>query len=163
MKGLESMEPTVKKRVDKYRASLTKLFEEIRAWLKDTGFSSEQTDIQVTEPRTGSYTVPMLTILDQTGKTLAEVRPVGAWIIGAEGRLDIRGHLNNEVLAYWEKGAPEIQISESEEKIGYRPGSRLFRGADKEGWYWIEDKMRGKALPLDKELFLDLVSEVQPL
>jgi hypothetical protein len=157
------MEDSARERVDSYKASLNKLFDQIQMWLKGEGFLAEPTDIQVTEPRPGSYTVPMLTIYDESRKPLAEVRPIGAWIIGADWRVDLCGHLENEVLVYWERGAPEIDTPESDQKGVHRTKISLFRGADKKGWYWIEDKIRGKARPLDKGLFMDLISEVQPL
>jgi len=157
------MEAVVKQRVENFRASLTKLFEQVQSWLTDAGFSAESTEMNITEPRPGSYTVPMLTIYDESRRALAQVRPVGAWIIGADWRVDLCGHLENEVLVYWAKGAPEIESPESDRKENHKTRIPLFRGADKEGWYWIEDKLRGKARPLDKELFMDLISEVQPL
>lgn len=157
------MERSAREHLDNYKESLNNLFTDILDWIKERGLTAKETHIEISEPRPGTYSVPLLTIYDEVGTALAEVRPVGAWIIGASWRVDICGHLDKEVLVYWEKGAPELQKSESDEKVLYKTTMPLFPGADKEGWYWIEDKMRGKARLLSKDLFVELLFAVGPL
>ncbi|MGB9618607.1 MAG: hypothetical protein ACP5M0_15075 [Desulfomonilaceae bacterium] len=149
------------KRIEDYRQSLEQLYSEVRSWVEAESYNTQEELIELDEPRAGRYQVPKLTIRNSSGKALAELVPVGAWIIGADWRVDVVGHMQNEVLVYWRSGAPELDIPEPEN--GAKRKERLFKGADKEGWYWIEDKKFGRARPVDKELLLDLISEVQPL
>jgi hypothetical protein len=102
-----------------------------------------------------------LTIDDAHGKQVAQLIPVGAWIIGAEGRVDLVGLLDKEILVYLKKGGPHLKVKESTEPSDAREWSRpLFQGVDRPGWYWIEEKRLGRARLVTKQLFLDLLAEV---
>lgn len=155
------MEAQTRKRLDDYLKALGALFMDVKSWTEESGLTVQESPIEMDERTPGKYEASKLTIFDRDGKALAEVKPVGAWIIGADGRADIVGHLESHVLTYWAAGAPEIDTAEAGPE-GKR-GARLFDGAETEGWYWIEDKIRGRARRLDKEVFLDLTWEVQPL
>lgn len=150
-----------KARVESFLASLTLLFHDLDLWAKDAGLSVKESEISITEPQTGKYTAKKLTVSDNDGTALAEVRPIGAWIIGADWRVDIVGHLDTQTIVYWSTGSPEIHPPEDDRT--YVSRKRLFGGTDQPGWYWIENKMLGRARPLNKDLFIDLIRVVQPL
>ncbi len=150
-------------RVNEYKASLEELFAKIRRWVLNHNMTVKETEIEVSEPRAGVYAAPKLTIYDKNNVALAEVVPVGAWIIGADWRVDVRGHLEKEALVYWKAGAPLIRELSVGGPDGHAVEKPLFRGAEEPGWYWVENGLRAKARPVDEELFMDLVAEVQPL
>lgn len=153
-------EPSITERVDRYKKSLSMLYDEISQWVAERKWRVDKTRDEIFEPRPGKYEVDKLKIVDENGADLAEVLPGGAWIIGADGRADLKGPVEKEILVYWEEGAPIVNPSEEGQSSEHGKKWRLFKGAEKEGWYWIEDRTRGKAHPLTKELFMDLVDEV---
>lgn len=138
--------------------SLEKLFEDIKQWIRDLGWVVDQTTTPINEPTTGNYDAPQLIIMDKDRNLVAELRPVGANIIGADWRVDMVGPYDEEVLVYWISGAPEIERKNRNE-LAHKV-TRLFKGADKPGWYLIEDTKLGRARSLNKELFIDLLEEV---
>ncbi|OQY57672.1 MAG: hypothetical protein B6245_15845 [Desulfobacteraceae bacterium 4572_88] len=89
---------------------------------------------------------------------------MGAWAIGASGRIDLIGDFAQQILIYLEKDfkkktsgtvlndkePPEIS------KNSYSP----YKGVEHGGCYWIEDKRLGKAHPVSKELLFELLAEV---
>lgn len=154
------MEYDAQEKVRKYKTALGDLFAEIESWIAEEGLKAEKSEILISEPHAEDYTVPALTILDAHDIALAEVRPAGAWIIGADGRVDIEGRVERERLMYWEHGAPIIHTPLGK---GIERTKPMFRGAEKGGWYWIEEQRLGRARSLDKELLMDLVEAVQPL
>ena len=155
------MKEDPKKRVENYLSSLKELFSVLKRWAEEEGLSVKESAVWIDEPRPGKYKAPKLTVFDAEGKALAAVVPIGAWIIGADWRVDVVGHLESENLVYWEAGAPKVEPAY--ENPAFKDRNRLFKGADKPGWYWIENKRLGRAKPLDKELFMDLIWVVQPL
>lgn len=155
------MEDSVEKKLHDYLTSIDKLYEQVREWLHEEGLNEVTTEIVMEEARPGKYTANKMTVIDSSGKPLAEIAPKGAWIIGADGRVDVVGHVQSEVLVYWGSGSPEFDMPEPDN--GTFRKERLFKDAVKTGWYWIEDKKFGRARPLTKQLLLDLIEEVQPL
>ncbi len=145
-----------------YRDAIDELYTRIEAWLVDTDLKAEREDFELNEARPGKYQTQTMIIKDPDQNTVARLKPVGAWIIGADGRVDIEGQAPPEVLLFWEKGAPEIKTPQNG-KNGSKTlrVSRLFRGADKPGWYWLDNVRLGTAKPLDdKQLFLDIIRTV---
>jgi hypothetical protein len=155
------MKEDPKERVKKYLSSLKELFSELKQWAEQDGLSVLESEVVIDEPRPGKYKASKLTVFDPEGKAMAEVVPIGAWIIGADWRVDVVGHLESENLVYWASGAPEVEPAY--EHPAFKDRNRLFKGASESGWYWIESKRLGRAKPLDKELFMDLIWVVKPL
>lgn len=154
-------EPSVIERLDKFKAALSGLYDQIEQWAGEKNWHTTRADLQIVEPRPGEYQVEKLSVVDENEITVVEVVPSGAWIIGADGRVDLKGEADTEILVYWETGAPLVGLTETGNSADSGRIWRLFRGADEQGWYWIEDKVRSKAHVLTKELFLELVDEVR--
>ena len=156
------MHKETESRLRVYLKAVQELYALIENWLKDTDLNSLREVMELTEARPGKYQTQTLIIKDPDKNTVARLKPVGAWIIGADGRVDIEGLAPPEVLLFWEKGAPEIKTPPNG-KNGSKTlrVSRLFRGADKPGWYWLDNVRLGTAKPLDdKQLFLDIIRTV---
>lgn len=155
------MKSSTKSRQDEYISRLKKLYAAVETWTKDTDLGVLQGTIELDEEVPGRYEAPTLTIQDSQGKQLAALEPVGAWIIGAEGRVDMSGPLNRESLVYMAKGGPQFTAKATDaDKSVEEHTTPLFRGVNEAGWYWIERWRPSRAHRVDEELFMDLLSEV---
>lgn len=156
------MSTTVDASVDEYRRHLGELYEQIRDWLREAGFACEEVRVAVHEERSGQYDAPGLIVRRLDGEELAELAPIGADILGAEGRVDLRGALDSRPILYLLTVGPTLPTSRStssgdklEEHA--RP---LFRGIDHEGWYTLADEEPKSVRALYRETFLDLLKKV---
>ncbi len=109
------------------------LYARIRKWLapleKEGVLSFLTANITLQEEQIGSYDVEVLTIL--IGKQRVAFYPKGALIIGAEGRIDIRGQ-------------------RAVRTIIFNDGS----------WHLVERSPKLKVLPFNQNSFQDVLSEV---
>ena len=157
----ERPDENVTKKRDDYLNALKRIFSDIEKWAKESGLKIKKEKFSITEEQIGPYDVPCLRLLDKSNKEIAVLRPVGAFIIGASGRFDMEGRLDKETIILMGKGGPvfETKISQGG-NILEKSKTHLFRGIDKDGWYWIESKKLGRARLFDRELFLDLIREI---
>lgn len=147
-------------RPKEYLAKLAALYVDFRTWLKPVGIETSQYEIRLLEEAFGAYVAPGMKLY-LNNRLLADVRPVGAAIIGASGRVDIVGSVATATLVYLEKGGPRITITETSGNHSHTThGPLLFVGIGNSGWYWIQDRQSHKALPLGKDLCLNLISSV---
>lgn len=155
------MRSETKSRQAEYIGRLDELYSSVEKWIENTGLTVSRSSIELNEEISGPYEAPAAAILDAEGKKVAELLPLGAWIIGAEGRVDLVGPLDRTSLVYLRRGGPHIDRKEAD-ATGHPEGrSRpLFQGIGRAGWYWIEDKRLGRAHPVTKRLFLDLLAGV---
>jgi hypothetical protein len=156
------MRSSTKSRQDEYIARLNALYSDAEKWIEDTDLKASRGQLELREEIPGSYDAPTLSIHDSQGSKVADLLPIGAWIIGAEGRVDLVGILDRNSLVFLGVGGPRRKTRVSVEGSGEaeewsRP---LFRGVDQPGWYWIEDKRLGRARLVTKQVFLDLLAEV---
>ncbi|AFM26902.1 hypothetical protein [Desulfomonile tiedjei] len=160
---MQEPERSVDERLDKFREALSELYNSVEHWVVERDLLARREEVQIVEPKPGKYPVEKLTITDTDQTVIAELIPSGAWIIGADGRVDLNGSVETEILVYWETGAPVINSMEQGKPSTKGKSWRLFKGADRQGWYWIEDRVRSRAHILTKELFFDLLDEVSSL
>lgn len=155
------MRSETKSRQAEYVGRLDELYSSVDKWIEKTALTVSRSAIELNEEVPGRYEAPAAAILDAEGKKVAELLPLGAWIIGAGGRVDLVGSLDRTSLLYLKRGGPHIDMKEAD-ATGYPEGrSRsLFRGVGRAGWYWMEDKRLGRAHPVTKRLFLDHLAEV---
>lgn len=140
--------------------SIDELYDNINSWIKSYGLTILPEKIEITEEASGTYSANKITIQDERKETLASIIPVGACVIGANGRVDLIGKFDKVIIVNLEKGGPTISSKLTEGNHQENSTRQFYKGIKKTGWYWIEDKRRGKALLLDKDLFLELLSEV---
>lgn len=146
--------------LDKFLKSMDELYDNIGSWLRPYKLTTLQEEIKITEQASGTYKAKKLTIFDKKKEIVASIIPVGAWVIGANGRVDLIGKYDKTIIVNLEKDGPALSTTI---KIGDHQETstrQLYKGIEKTGWYWIEDRRRGKAHLLDKDLFFELLSEV---
>jgi hypothetical protein len=133
-----------------YLVRVNHLFDEVNTWLQNEPLQIEPHEIEIGEELTGDYLVPVLTISSVTPpEKLADLKPAGACIIAAEGRIDVEGWLTTEYVAYLIDGGPHL--------CG---GHQLYEAVKKDGWYWIENNSSRRAHALNKNILLQLITRV---
>ena len=155
------MNTTADATVDEYRRHLGELYEQARGWLSEAGLDCEEKSMALHEERSGQYDAPRLLIRQLDGEPLAELRPIGADILGAEGRVDLHGPLDSRPILYLLTGGPTLHPSSSTES-GEKPQEHtrpLFRGIDHEGWYALADREHKSVRTLNRETFLELLEK----
>ena len=120
-------------RKEKWLASLSDLYGLIKSWLrpleKDGTLRYSSTQITLQEDYLGSYQVEALSL--QIGKQKVDFYPKGTLIIGAEGRVDVRG----------QRAMRTIVLSDGK-------------------WSVVEQSPRLKMLPFNEDSFQDLLQEI---
>ena len=155
------MDEKVKIILNTYLSDIKSLYQEISKWIDNKPLKMKEEEIVVHEKAPGKYKVQKLIIFDDNDNKIAELVPVGAWIIGAKGRIDLVGKLDKVTIVDLEKGGPTLATSiteggkKEENKTKY-----LYKVVDHEGWYWIEDTRLGRIYALDQKLFFELLAEV---
>jgi hypothetical protein len=115
--------------VGEWRKQLQQLFDNIRQWCQTLpgGAYVQEEPLVMREERSGEYEASRL-IITSNGQTM-RVEPVALWIVGADGRVDLRG-------------------------IG-GPFTLLFSQQDG-GWFYLAETLPIATYPLTQELFLQL-------
>jgi uncharacterized protein YodC (DUF2158 family) len=141
--------------IKRFKASLESLFKDIERWIVEFGLIVLKEEIKITEEASGEYCVEKLIIKKNDG-FLAEVVPIGAWILGANGRVDIVGNEDRIILVDLNEGGPSMSISDGETE--QRHVRKFFKGIDEAGWYWI-DRSTSHGYKITKDVFINLLSE----
>jgi hypothetical protein len=146
---------------DLFVERVDKLISSMQEWVKDTGLKARASTITIEETVLGEYSIKVIEFNDKEGKIVAKVIPVGAYVIAAEGRVDIKGYLRKESVVFLTQGVSGIFTKVAGEVID---SSQNYSGCHSvitsEGWYWLEDKGLRKAYLLDRKLFLELITRV---
>jgi hypothetical protein len=115
-------------RVGGWLGQLERLYADIRQWSQALPAAYvEELPLTVREERSGPYEATMLRV-SSNARTMT-VEPVAAWVVGADGRVDLKGVGGPFTLVY---------------------------SQPKGGWYHVENKPPLTFLPLDQALYLDL-------
>ncbi len=94
----------------------------------------EQKDCKLNEEASGEYTAKKMMIFENGKKQVAEIRTVGAWVIGANGRIDLIGDFDQQILVYLKKN-PKI-------KAGITAADTEEYEVSKNGSFFIKDLSR---------------------
>jgi hypothetical protein len=145
--------------VQTYLQRVVALYGEVREWMTaleaDAQFS--ETVVELVEEATGPYKAKSLEI-SRKGKPAIRLIPRGRYMIGAEGRVDIRSRLGRETVVWVEAGGPAVGFRFSPgggpapEELSGRP---MFPGIEK-GWAWADDHRKGLE-HLDFAVFRDRI------
>lgn len=154
------MDSEIKINLDSFLRKVEILLGNIEKWSAEQGLTSTRSEITITEEAPGSYTAQKLSLKNTSGEHLAEIVPVGAWILGANGRVDIIGPHDEAILVDLNVGGPTITTTTVMDDRTEKHTKQFYRGIDEAGWYWIESKVSSKGHKLSKDLFLDLLAEV---
>ncbi|MGZ8219485.1 hypothetical protein [Methylomagnum sp.] len=144
---------------DEFLGRVNQLFLDIESWIQPTELKLVKSKTFILEELLGSYEAPKLIVRTPQGKEIAEITPIGRCILGANGRIDIKGSYDNIGIVHLDQGGPKAIITEHNGDREFTRVSYFYKGIDGAGWYWIEGKL-GKGYKFDRELFFDLLSEV---
>ncbi len=150
--------------LNEYLNNISEFYTMVTKWLKDKSLFCEETYYNINEKVSGEYTIKKLAVFKDADNKIAEICPVGAWIIGANGRVDLIGDFNQQILIYLKKDlktktSRTVSADEEQHDVSEKNYS-VYKGFGRAGWYWIEDRRLGKAHAVNKELFFDLLAEV---
>ncbi|MEW6235906.1 MAG: hypothetical protein AB1656_11005 [Candidatus Omnitrophota bacterium] len=146
--------------VESFRKAVENLFTDIESWLSPSPLKTRREEIQINEEASGAYTIQKLLIEDASGKKIAELVPVAAFVVSADGRVDLNGRYDKAIIFYEEAGGLSLTTSITNDGRTETSRVSLFKGIDKKGWYYIGDALLGRAHFVDKELFFDLLEGV---
>jgi hypothetical protein len=153
------MDHNIAGKVDFFIDAVNSLFAEIKSWLAQTNLEGMQEKTEISEEAFGTYALVKMTIEDKEKKKIAELLPIGAFIIGGDGRVDMVGKIDKAILVFLETDASmkiQMNAGDSIETTTFP----FFEGVERPGWYWIENGRRGKANLFTRELFIELLREV---
>jgi hypothetical protein len=119
-------------RVGRWRKRLQQLYTDIRQWCQQLpgGATIIEEPLLLREERSGQYEATRL-VVTSNGQTL-RVEPVASWVVGAAGRVDVKGI-----------GGPFI----------------LLLSDENGGWFYLPDRSPINTIPLTEALFLKLAQE----
>ena len=132
-----------------YLKNIVSLYSMVKEWLSEKTLVSKEIQHTIIEEASGSYNTNKMSIIGKDNTQIAEIVPIGAWTIGAKGRVDLIGDYDQQVLIYL-----------TSELVNSVSSKQLYKGVENSGWYWIEDNRRAKAHLINKELFFELLEEV---
>ena len=84
--------------LDRFLKSVDELYDNISSWLSPYGLTTLPEKIEITEEASGAYKANKLTIQDEKKEIVASIMPVGAWVIGANGRVDLIGKYDKVII-----------------------------------------------------------------
>jgi hypothetical protein len=135
--------PTVAQQQQLYLQRVLQLYANIKDWLQDQPLRLSTNDLEIEEVL-GCYHVPKLAIATAAGDQLAEFRPEGASVVGADGLILVKGWLDCGYILYLRNN-------------GHYYGH--FPIAD-DGWYWEEQRLNTPPHLIDKRWLLELITWV---
>jgi hypothetical protein len=130
-----------------------------REWCTEQDLTVLDDAVELNEQGMPKYPAPSLHI-SKHGVSLAKIVPLGAAIIGAQGRIDLIGHVARHAFPFHVGKGPGISIRATVDgKTTSEAARPMLSGIDGDDWYWIEAKIR-RAKRVDESLFLDLLTDV---
>lgn len=154
------MDENVSRKVRSFITSVNKLFAEVESWIAQTPLTGTQEEVKICEEYSGIYVAKKLSIEDDKKKEIVEFLPIGAFIIGGNGRIDMLGRIDKAILVHLDPGTPSMTTTMVAGEDAETRNSSFYKGIDRKGWYWIENGKRGKANLFTQELFIELLGEV---
>lgn len=143
-----------------YQERVKNLVDRFAEWIRDVpNVFVEEKEAELHEDLLGRYKVVRLIAL-RNDSLLLELKPIGAIVVAAKGRVDVKGPIDLAAAIYLE-GPPVTRIVTKDERgnVISESSQPVFGGVDKEGWYWI-DSQRSQVTFLDKPGFLKLLATV---
>jgi hypothetical protein len=152
-----TMNPRTHTELQSFLGKVHRLLSEMESWCASENLSSQRTPISISEEEYGHYNTDQLKISTKAGKHIADVTPIGASILGANGRIDIKGPHDKIILVDLDAGGPTATVIEDGVSTRTR---HFYKGIDTPGWYWIDNRASSRGHKLDRDLFLNLLAEV---
>ncbi len=145
--------------VAEYLTRVEALFGDVERWLVDLEPSDHfrRTAVELAEQRFGTYKAQSLEVVRGDVGPLHFV-PRGRDMLGAFGRVDVRGVLGSEMLVWVAAGGPAVGFSFSDgSPTAEVVGRSMFPGVP-QGWAWV-DQSRATLVHLDADVFRSRVLE----
>lgn len=113
-----------------FKVKVSALFAKLEEWIRraDPTAFTERNVLEVREQRSGSYETQVLRFV--TGGSAFRVAPVGAWVVGADGRVDVIG-----------------------------PHDRVVLVVNGDDWFRVVQGTNPRLEPLDEQRFIQLLEE----
>jgi hypothetical protein len=145
---------------DEYLSRVARLYKQAKKWIEDFDPKAQiaEENITIKEEPVDPYQAKVLVINRLNYKTIRLI-PRGRWIIGAEGRVDMKSDLGTETFIYASEGGPAIRIDELTEngKVLNEGKSRPLAKDVAEGWIFVQNRQIGMLPSLDADLFRRLL------
>jgi len=141
--------------VDRVRELLT----QVRGWCEERQLNIWSDSTELNEELMPKYSAPKLAISTNDGLTIARIVPMGAAIIGAQGRVDLIGQFSRHAFLYHVGMGPTVAVTVGTMRAGDPLRKPILSGVDGDGWYWIEASVR-RAKQVEEELFIELLTDV---
>ena len=140
-----------------YRRRLDDLYGQARSWIGNRypdAVISEST-VPVSEETTGPYATTSLDIVG-VGARVIRFFPRGIFMVGAQGRVDVRSRVGGRTLVWVWAGGPQMTFTGSPRLADELAISHpLFPGVP-QGWAWTDDR-HNRLLHLDESVFWEHV------
>lgn len=152
----------VDEKVTAYQERVSAFMEQARVWCTSHGLRVECLPAVIIESCAPKYLAPSLRILnEQSDALVAELLPTGSAIIGALGRIDLKGRFARHALLYQIGNVSQNSTNAalSDDTTSRETRRLAYSGHAGDGWYWREAWIR-KAKLVDEELFLELLTDV---
>lgn len=142
--------------IDKVQAEFTRL---LRALGHTVEVDSSSTTNQ--EGLSGSYQTTRYDI-EVDGDLELTLLPYGIWLVGAHGRIDVKGPSGTEKLIYLKPGGPAVRVEVSSGGRDLESHTHsTFQNVDEEGWCWYDDSSYRRVAKLNKEVVEAILERVQ--
>jgi hypothetical protein len=145
---------------DEYLSRVAMLYKHVKNWTEDLDPKAQiiEENITIKEEPIDPYQAKILVINRPNYKTIRLI-PRGRWIIGAEGRVDMKSDLGTETFIYASEGGPTMRIDELTEngKVLKEGKSHPLAKDVAEGWVFVQNRQIGMFPSLDADLFRRLL------
>ena len=132
------------KKVREFLEKIEELYRFVEEFCKRQNLGYRYNDIEIYEEFGGRYRTKELYVYEN-GEFLFKLKPVGAYIIAADGRVDLIGKFD-EVRLIFLTQPYELQ------------GKPLYKGFEKEGWYVSLEGRKVK--PLNENVLCQVLGEI---
>src|SRR5208283_4015186 len=132
-----------------YSDRVVKLCGQVTHWMKGSSVEVVPQQAEVNESIYGTYHLPSLEFRTADGARIANLTPIAASVVAADGLVKLTGPLDNFGLVYLSTGGPQINVSRRNGGSSNRTSRPLFEGVTDDGWYWISNARLSEVRRLD--------------
>ena len=145
------------KKVQLFLEKLEELYKFVEEFCKEQNLEYRYEDIEIYEEFGGRYKTKELFVY-KDGEFLFKLKPVGAYIIAADGRVDLIGKFDEKRLIFLTRQHELVTKLEENGKILSEKRTPLYSGFRGAGWYIALERKR--VTPLSKVSLCQVLEEV---
>ena len=161
---MEATREEIEAEIQWFNHQVFEVKEKMSKWLEELGhhMSFQEKEITKIEEASGPYKARQFDILIDSTMTISLI-PYAIWIIGAKGRIDIKGPSGIEKLVFFFPGGPGIttEIRDGGGNVINKSIHGFFSTIDEAGWYWYDDSSYRKVSKFSKEIIEPLLERLQ--